>query len=204
MVRFSTIDRGIFPRLLCSHNSTCGPYCRGWYSFNSITWSRRHTLIFWNQNLRMSVSFTVIGSCVASRLKFIDKVRLKDFRNTIFKSKSLLPVPKIILSLQNFVRLLIHLFSFFLVILEILPKYSNSILNFNFGTVVSTDFWTNIVYKFCYAFVNKFCGVSIFWSVFLIVSTSKRNLEKSDTIVKLFGKNVYTKPNLCSSAPKLL
>ena len=38
----------------------------------------------------MSVGFTVIGSCVASALKFIDRVRLKGFRNTILKSKIIL------------------------------------------------------------------------------------------------------------------
>ena len=38
----------------------------------------------------MSVGFTVIGSCVASAFKFIDKVRLKGFRNTILKSKIIL------------------------------------------------------------------------------------------------------------------
>ena len=35
----------------------------------------------------MSVGFTVIGSCAASALKFINKVRLLSFMNTIFKSK---------------------------------------------------------------------------------------------------------------------
>ena len=35
----------------------------------------------------MSVSFTVIGSCAAFAHKFIDKIRLQDFRNTVFKSK---------------------------------------------------------------------------------------------------------------------
>ena len=42
------------------------------------------------------------------------------------------------------------------------------------------------------------------WSVFLGVSTSKWNLEKPDTIVRLLCKRVYTKPNLCLSATKLL
>ena len=38
----------------------------------------------------MSVGFTVIGSCAASLLKFIDNVRLLGFRNTIFQSKIIL------------------------------------------------------------------------------------------------------------------
>ena len=45
-----------------------------------------------------------------------------------------------ILSLQNFERLLIHLFSLFLVMLEISAKYGNTILSSNFGTVVKTGF----------------------------------------------------------------
>ena len=47
-------------------------------------------------------------------------------------------------------------------------------------------------------------GLAILWSFFLSVSTSKWNLEKSDTIAKLLYKSVYTKPNLCSSVTKLL
>ena len=58
---------------------------------------------------------------------------------------SLLPVWKMILSLQNFQHLLIYLLSLFLVILEIFPKYGNTILSSNFGTVVKTGFWTNIL-----------------------------------------------------------
>ena len=38
----------------------------------------------------MSVGFIVIGSSAASALKFIDKVRLSGFRNTIFKFKIIL------------------------------------------------------------------------------------------------------------------
>ena len=42
------------------------------------------------------------------------------------------------------------------------------------------------------------------WSVFLSAWTSKWNLKKSDIIVKLLSKSVYTKQNLCLSATKLL
>ena len=45
-----------------------------------------------------------------------------------------------ILNLQNFKRLLIHLFSLFLVILEIFPGYGNAILSSNFGTEVKAGF----------------------------------------------------------------
>ena len=33
------------------------------------------------------LSFTIIGSCAASTLKFLDKVGLQGFRNAVFKSK---------------------------------------------------------------------------------------------------------------------
>ena len=110
-----------------------------------------------------------------------------------------------ILNLQNFKHLPIHLFSLFLVILEIFPKYVNTILSSNFGTVVKTGFWTNILLtNFAIHLPTNFVGKAFLWSVFLSVSTSKWNLEKSDTTVKLLCKSVYTKPNLCSSATKLL
>ena len=35
----------------------------------------------------MSVGFIKIGNCAAPALKFIDKVRLPGFKNTIFRSK---------------------------------------------------------------------------------------------------------------------
>ena len=84
-----------------------------------------------------------IGSCAASALKFIDKVRLYGFRNMIFKSKIFLESVTFLknaLSLQNFKRLLIHLLSLFLLVLEIFPKYGNTILSSSFGTVVKTCF----------------------------------------------------------------
>ena len=46
--------------------------------------------------------------------------------------------------------------------------------------------------------------LAFLWSVLLSAWTSKWNLKKSDIIVKLLSKSVYTKPNLCLSATKLL
>ena len=57
----------------------------------------------------------------------------------IFKSKIILESVtclKIVLSLYNFKRLPIHPFSLSLVILEMFPKYGNTILHSNFGAVV--------------------------------------------------------------------
>ena len=45
-----------------------------------------------------------------------------------------------ILSLENFKRLPIHLFSLFLVIQEIFPRYDNATLRSYFGMVVTTGF----------------------------------------------------------------
>ena len=53
----------------------------------------------------MSVSFNVIGSYVAFTLKFIDKVCLQGFRNTLFTSKIItesLACLKNVLNLQSF------------------------------------------------------------------------------------------------------
>ena len=50
-----------------------------------------------------------------------------------------------ILSLQNFKCLLIHLLSLFLLILEIFPKYGNTILSSNFEAAVKNRFLKQIV-----------------------------------------------------------
>ena len=61
--------------------------------------------------------------------------------------------------------------------LEIFPKY---------GTVVTTGFWTNILLaNFTIHLSTNFVEEAFLSRVFLSVSTSKWNLEKSDTIVKL-------------------
>ena len=65
-----------------------------------------------------------------------------------------------ILSLQNFKRVLIHLFSLFLMILEIFPKYGNTILSPNFGTVVKTGFYYQILNR-CISTRLKFCKFKI-------------------------------------------
>ena len=110
-----------------------------------------------------------------------------------------------ILSLQNFKHLLINLLNLYLVILEIFPKYGNIILNSNFGTVVKTGFWKNILLtNFALHLSTNFVWEVSLWSVFLSVPTSKCNLEKLYTVVKLPCKSLYTKPNMCSSAVNAL
>ena len=108
----------------------------------------------------MSVGLTVIGSCAASLLNLQPKLDCKVSGTWFLNLKwflRLLLVWKMILSLQNFKRLLVHLFSLFSVIVEVFPKYGNTILSSNFGTMLKAVFWTNILLtKFCYTFVNKF------------------------------------------------
>ena len=43
--------------------------------------------MFKNQNILMFVGFSIIGSCVLFALRFIIKVGLHSFRNTLFKSE---------------------------------------------------------------------------------------------------------------------
>ena len=83
-----------------------------------------------------------------------------------------------------------------------IAKYGNAIQSSNFRTMVTAGFWINILLtNFAGTAVSKFCWISVFFSS---VSTLKWNLEKLDTSVKLLRKSVYTKPNLSSSATKLL
>ena len=110
-----------------------------------------------------------------------------------------------IISLQNFKHLLIHLLNLSLVILEISRKYGNIILSSNFGTVVKTSFWANMLLtNLAIHLSTNFVWEISLWSVFLSVPTSKLNLEKSHTVVKVLCKSLYTKPNMCSSAANLL
>ena len=107
MVWLSTNDKEIFPGYCMVTIQHVFPHWRRQCTFDSFTCPRSYTLVFWNPNLYISVGFTVIGSCAASELKFIEKVRLQGFRNTIFKSEIILESVtclKIIWSLQNFKR----------------------------------------------------------------------------------------------------
>ena len=72
------------------------------------------------------------------------------------------------------------------------------------------QFWNNgnnrflnkyIVNKFCYTFVHKFCWINIFVNSFLKCFNFKMKFGK---IMELVCESLYTKPNLCLSAKKLL
>ena len=100
-----------------------------------------------------------------------------------------------------------YLFSLFLVILEIFPKYDNTILISNFRNDGKNRFLNKyIINKFCYTFVNKFCRISIFVKDFLKCFNFKMKFGKirHNCELLLLFKSVYTKPNLYSSATKLL
>ena len=71
MIRFSTNDKETFSGYCMAKIQDVVPQWRGSRTFDPFTCSRRHTLLFWNPNLHMSVSFTVIWSWAASARKFI-------------------------------------------------------------------------------------------------------------------------------------
>ena len=65
-------------------------------------------------------------------------------------------------SLQNFMLLPIDLMSLALLLLEMFPKYDNTVVSSNFGTAVTIGLWRDMLLKLWYAIVNKFHWISIF------------------------------------------
>ena len=134
----------------------------------------------------MSVRFTIIGTCTASALTFIDIVGLQGFRNTIFKFKIILESVTCLMNdfkftkFQTFTNKSVQsIFGDTRNILEIWQRYSK----FQFWDGGNNRFLNKyIINQFRYTFPKEFCRINIFVKCFLSESFAQGKI--SDTYLR--------------------